>query len=86
MHLYDGRPYSDSYAQRLTLNERWPEVGLEDIAIDVLQERFWIVSDLPTVRPESSHPRATCCTDYNYAHGWLLLLAQSSAHMKSSLR
>src|SRR5208283_6109016 len=34
---------------------------------------------LPTIRPGSSHPRATCCTDYNYAHGWLLLLARNSA-------
>ena len=31
MHLYDGRPYSDSYAQRLTLNERWPEVGFGEV-------------------------------------------------------
>jgi hypothetical protein len=32
MHLYDGRPYSDSYAQRLTLNERWPEVLLKGMS------------------------------------------------------
>jgi hypothetical protein len=27
-----------------------PEVGFEEIAIDLLQARFWITSDLPTIR------------------------------------
>jgi hypothetical protein len=30
------------------------QVGFEEIAIDLLQARFWIVSGLPTIRPESS--------------------------------
>jgi hypothetical protein len=30
------------------------KVGLEEIAIDLLQARFWIVSVLPTICPESS--------------------------------
>jgi hypothetical protein len=31
-----------------------PEVGFEEIAIDVLQARFWNISGWPTIRPELS--------------------------------
>jgi hypothetical protein len=30
---------------------RWPEPGFEEIARDLLQARFWIVSGQPTNRP-----------------------------------
>jgi hypothetical protein len=33
-----------------------PEVRFEDIASDLLEPRFWIVSGLPTNRTESPHP------------------------------
>ena len=29
---------------------RCPEVGFEEIAIDLLQARFWMTSGLPTIR------------------------------------
>jgi hypothetical protein len=37
-----------------------PEVGIGD----------FVTSGLPTIHPQSPNPRATCCTGYNYAHGW----------------
>jgi hypothetical protein len=33
-----------------------PEVLFEEIAIDLLQARFWIVFGLPTNQRQSSHP------------------------------
>jgi hypothetical protein len=29
-----------------------PEVGFEDITIDLPEARFWIASELPTILPE----------------------------------
>jgi len=29
---------------------RWPEVGIEDITVDLLQARFWVASGLPANR------------------------------------
>jgi hypothetical protein len=43
------------------LRRRCPEVGFEEISIDFLQARFWIVSGLPTIRELSrcrSHLRS----------------------------
>ena len=34
--------------------EAGPEVGIEDITVDLLQARLWIVSVRPTTRPESA--------------------------------
>lgn len=36
-----------------------PEVLFEEMAIDLLQARFWITSGWPTIRPELQHPAAT---------------------------
>jgi hypothetical protein len=34
------------------IRRRCPEVHFEEIAIDLLQARFWIASGWPTIRPE----------------------------------
>jgi hypothetical protein len=34
-----------------------PEVGFAEIAVDLLQARYWIVSALPTIRQEKSKSR-----------------------------
>jgi len=37
--------------------EDCPEVGFAEIAVDLLQARYWIVSALPTIRQEKSKSR-----------------------------
>jgi hypothetical protein len=64
------------------IRRRCPEVHFEEIAIDLLQARFWITSGWPTNHPGSSDSSPMCCADYNYAHAWPLPLARHWVAMR----
>ena len=42
-----------------------PEVGFGDIAADLREARFWIVSELPTIHPEQ---HLICCGAFTVDH------------------